>query len=664
MMKRFNFKRHKKAILIVVVLGAIAGFMTYNAIHRSMLAKADFLGMEIQDYEEYIAELKNIPSDIEGLSQFDKYEMGLDYRDGSDSDYDGLTDKEEIEIYNTNPLAASSAGDLYTDGYKIEQGLDPKEYKDYEGEIVFEYNQCPEVILSADEPSDLFTVVEDYTDRYSLSDFGIKDTYKGYWIYNYNGNLQIDVTSILVENNIEISDINFWVYQGDFLVSDISELEKCKFSKDENTITLNYEFDKNATYYVYITGKQSKFSSLLSVTGNLSSFQEHESSEKSGVAFVCGSPILEQLFGTSGHIYYSELSDDTENLSFIDRTINFCNKNILGSKITTEDEKKLTATDNVSVKARAEFYQRILPMCEAVPEGEETIFNYIFNYTVYYDNGYNVADGEANGEMGEAGEKQYYNNYHTEFDPYTDELPFQNFESQYATGGNCAGISHLTAYLFNTGTLPTSGSYDDISWDISGDKENDTLTDRGLYDYKNRFFVDENSGKNDNYLGEGLSAGEEEFVKMIGAFWAESNDRADLNEYVMTNGQTNDWSLAEKMMAYLDRGKIICVGMLFKNGTGHEINLYDYYFTDEGELLFRVYDSNIPQNDREGYRLNCDGACYLQCKKMIRQDGTSCFTYLYYPVKGNTGYLAASATCLMDTNAIVVTDENWNVFND
>lgn len=663
-MNKLNIKRHKKAIIILVILVAIAGFMTYNAIQRNLRAKADLLGMEVQDYENYMEELKETPSDIEGLSQYEKYKMGLDYRDGSDTDYDGLSDKEEMEIYHTDPLAASSAGDLYTDGYKIEHGLDPNEYKEYDGEVLFEYNECPEVILTADEPSDLFAVVEDYTNRYSLADFGIKDTYKGYWMYNYNGTLQIDVANIIEENNIEISDINVWVYQGDFLVSGISELEKCKYSKDDDVITLKYKFDKNAAYYVYLTGKQSKFSSLLSVTGNISSFQEHESSEKSGVAFVCGSPILEQLFGTSGHIYYSELSDDTENLTFVDRAINFCNTKILGSKITTEDTKKLTATDNLSVKARAELYQSILPMCEAVPEGEETVFNYLFNYTVYYDNGYKVSDGESSGEMGEAGKQQYYNNYHTEFDPYIDELPFQNFESQYATGGNCAGISHLTAYIFNTGSLPTSGSYNGITWDISVDAENKTLTDRGLYDYKGRFFVDENSGKNDNYLGEGLSSGEEEFVKMIGAFWSESNDKADLNEYVLSNGRTYDWSLAEKMMAYLDQGKIICVGMLFKNGTGHEVNLYDYYFTDAGELLFRVYDSNIPQNDREGYRLNCDGACYLQCKEVIRQDGTSSFTYLYYPVKGNTGYLAASATCLMEKNAIVVTDENWNVFND
>ena len=247
---------------------------------------------------------------------------------------------------------------------------------------------------------------------------------------------------------------------------------------------------------------------------------------------------------------------------------------------------------------------------------------------------------------------------------YEDELAFQNFESKYAPGGNCAGISHLTAYLFNKGTIPAMGSYGDISWNLSVDTENETLSNPGLADYKSRDFIDKNSGRNNNYIEQGLTAGEEEFVKMIGAFWKESNDRVKLNDYVMTNRRTNDWSLAEKMTDYLDQGKILCVGMLFNNGTGHEVNLYDYYYIENGELIFRLYDSNIPQNYREGYVLNCDGACYLQCKKVIRPDGSEAFTYIYWPIEGNAGYLATSDSFLMEVNSIVVTDEEWNVFND
>ena len=62
------------------------------------------------DEEAYYDNLKSEASDIDGMSKYDKYEMGLMVADGSDSDYDGLTDKEEIEKYHTDPLKASTAG--------------------------------------------------------------------------------------------------------------------------------------------------------------------------------------------------------------------------------------------------------------------------------------------------------------------------------------------------------------------------------------------------------------------------------------------------------------------------------------------------------------------------------------------------------------------------
>ena len=656
-MKQIRINKYILGVSIVILL--VLGWKLYNKVRMDR----ELIGNDLQEYEEYMKELEAIPSDIEGLSQYDKYKMGLDYRMDSDSDYDGLTDKQEIEIYGTNPLLASTAGDLYSDKYKVEKGMDLFTYYDYEEEIVFSYNECLEVILNADEPADFYAVVEDYTTRYSLNDYGIDTIYKSYWLYNYNGVLQIDLTELYNEYNLKNSDINVWIYQGDFLVYGLSSLETCKFEVQDNKILLDYVFDNDMSYYVFITGEKNRVSALASVVKNTSSIQLNASTEESGIAFICGSPVLEQLFGVSGHIYYSELQNTDKNKAFRERTVNFCNKAVLGSDITSEDVNKVVSTDAASVRDIEKLFRTLLPMCAAKPIGEETIFNYIFNYEIYTDEGYEMSASDSTiGNEGDEEKKQYIN-YHTSFDPYKDELPFQNFESQYGAGGNCSGISHLTAYLFNTGYFPESGSYEDISWDLSTDSENATLLNAGLYDYKTKSFVDDNSGLFDNFLGEGLSNGEDEFVKMIGACWKEANDRANLNGYVMKNGRTNDWSLAEKMTDYLDQGKILCVGMLLKNYTGHEVNVYDYYYTEVGELIFRVYDSNIPQDNRKGYELNCDDACYLQCKKVIRKDGSSAFTYLYWPIKGNVSYMASSNKNLMEINSIVVTDENWNVFN-
>lgn len=45
-----------------------------------------------------------------------------------DTDRDGLTDYEEIEIYGTNPDKKSTSGDLYSDGYKVLKDMDVTKY--------------------------------------------------------------------------------------------------------------------------------------------------------------------------------------------------------------------------------------------------------------------------------------------------------------------------------------------------------------------------------------------------------------------------------------------------------------------------------------------------------------------------------------------------------
>jgi len=43
-----------------------------------------------------------------------------------DSDNDGLFDREEVKIYQTNPLNPDTDGDGYLDGQELKAGYDPK----------------------------------------------------------------------------------------------------------------------------------------------------------------------------------------------------------------------------------------------------------------------------------------------------------------------------------------------------------------------------------------------------------------------------------------------------------------------------------------------------------------------------------------------------------
>jgi len=63
-----------------------------------------------------------------------------------DSDLDGLTDKGEQQIYNTNPANIDSDGDSFLDGAEVLNGTDPLNAKDYPGHRAADIAQITEVM--------------------------------------------------------------------------------------------------------------------------------------------------------------------------------------------------------------------------------------------------------------------------------------------------------------------------------------------------------------------------------------------------------------------------------------------------------------------------------------------------------------------------------------
>lgn len=656
-----NFFRLNKDVtrllIIFLILLAILGGKT--GIKRTQLKNSLLAGLEVQDEDTFVKSLKGKKSDINGMSQYDKYKMGLDYHNGSDSDHDGLSDKEEIEVYGTDPLKSSTAGDLYTDGYKVANDMNPeKSYK--MNKQTFHNNNCEEVVLSADDAVSLNAAVEDVTDRYSLTDYGIKKIYKGFWISNYSGTFSLDLDKIFSDNDISKSDISIWMYKGDFLAYGLSDLEKCKYKMDGNLAVIEDKLSADTSYYIYVTEKNILNSIFTSASHKT---QLNSSKDDQAIFLLKESPILYSLGLTKVDVYYPDQNNDEANIKMEQRAIKLYN--------LKEDTDEINFIP-LSVDKIQKKYQKLrdtMPKLETKDglvynkDGQGNLLLALYGYQCI-DDGITV-DAGGNGKNSKDSKKIMYKNHHTKFDPYVDELSFQNFASQYGHNGNCAGIARLTSYLFNTGSYPKNGSYDDIKWNLGTDKHNATLMDPGLSDYKTNSFVDDHSSAFGNYVStDKLTSGEKEFVKMIGAGYQEDNDRLPyLNEYMISNGWNPDWSVAEHMMDYLNKGKILNVGLYLKNGSGHTITVYDYYYNYAGELIFRVYDSNIPQNHMDDVELNCDGACYLQCKKVLRSDGTYGMDYLYYPISGETGYLASTSANLMSKSAIMVYDENLNILN-
>ena len=132
----------KYIILILIVVIPISAIMIKYVPKK--VAEKRYInnlkyGLNAPTKEEWIESLKNQQSDIDGKTLYDLYEMGLVPAIGADSDYDGLTDKEEIEVYHTDPLKASTSGDLYSDSYKVLNDMDLTKYYEYKEEQVFSH---------------------------------------------------------------------------------------------------------------------------------------------------------------------------------------------------------------------------------------------------------------------------------------------------------------------------------------------------------------------------------------------------------------------------------------------------------------------------------------------------------------------------------------------
>lgn len=73
---------------------------------------------------EVIPEWYASDKDGDGLTDDEEDTLGTNKFE-SDTDFDGISDKVEIEDYKTNPLLADTDGDGYNDAVEINSGYDP-----------------------------------------------------------------------------------------------------------------------------------------------------------------------------------------------------------------------------------------------------------------------------------------------------------------------------------------------------------------------------------------------------------------------------------------------------------------------------------------------------------------------------------------------------------
>ncbi|MBQ6349459.1 MAG: zinc-ribbon domain-containing protein [Methanobrevibacter sp.] len=238
-------KRTRNHVLSFIALGVIF----FNVIGINIIQNGIFNIQKMNEEEDELAgfgysiseeELKNTESDIVGMSLFDKAKMGLDVYNGSDSDNDGLTDKDEIELYNSDPLKMSTSGDLIPDSYKVAMNLELNEkynLDDYDLEaysLADLYKSPENVTIDSDNPENAFAKIREYNTEYC----GQKSI-EGYELINVYGDVSIDFSDCVeddkeyiavVKNGSEINQVelengvlNTSLTRGDFSNIDIYE---------------------------------------------------------------------------------------------------------------------------------------------------------------------------------------------------------------------------------------------------------------------------------------------------------------------------------------------------------------------------------------------------------------------------------------------------------
>lgn len=656
-------KRKFKIVAIIALLAIVLVALNRGGVFKKIFHKNTVVlnnGAE-HDIAGYMESLKTTDSDIEGMSVYDKIQAGLNPEDGADTDNDGLTDKEEIETYNSDPLKASTADDLYTDGYKIENGMDVNTHYDSDETASFPNNKCSEVTLNAETVTDLNAKV----DNYIVDSINGYDVYDSYIIEGYTGELSIDVSDFETKDLCVL--LTNW-YGGD--------AKKISYSLDGSELTPKYSFAHDESKVLVLAKKNESF-----FFGNANVDITRRSAEYKAFGLVS---YTFTSFGAYTPTIYYTASDDMESES---KALYELQKYLVRDLV---DAASLFSKDypyepeEVVMKcvSEAEYYTKLntykaMPFCAETAErcdefGTHGMFLQVVPYSDFLKASQNTeyVDNKAN----------------IDFNVAEDTLPFNNFASEYISVGNCVGISHLTSTLYNTGRAADNGSYtsrktgNKLSWNISGDPENLTLTDRGLSDYKDAGFTERHlsaktfTNSQGSYtidvLNAGLTDGEQEFVKMLGAYSQEGNRRLDaffiaeqgFKTQIRYSGVTAyDYSLVENMIKRFDNGEILDAQFVYTdaegNCFGHTFNLVGYTTKDEYEdtIIIYTYDNSFPGN-------LCDGE-EIRPYMLIKKNEDNTFSYYYNPCD-DPNYIFTSERGDQTPYAMVVYDNNWNVLND
>lgn len=609
--------------------------------------------MESQEDQEKMIKslLEEEPSDIKGMTKWEKYQQGLFTEDGSDSDNDGLTDKEEIEIYHSDPLKKSTAGDLYTDGYKATHNMTVTQAYDYEGDYTLPYNQCAEIELAVKDINDFDGYSKKVESNFALSDEDFKEIFEGYTVYAaYTvGSTctapKIDVSGIIQEYDLDKDDLVLII--GDVFGNSMREVD---YKYEGTVMVIDDEdvcFNHYADYGIAIATKQGFFASV-----NL--FKDDTGisnvSPISGDGFYFYSRIS-SLLKWHPNIYYVETGNKTADLKAKKKLVRAANyiaetKALISKKRRDKsDRAEIITVDDVhcvtqmqydtiynTVSLLAPTKCKVNPFLKWPQEDDSVVVSgNIKDTEVWFsycsldmleeympEKGTETQDGRKKQKEQENEENTQETEEKSSFSLFTDTLAFKNMGTS-RTDGLCFGYTYLAAKLYVEGTVPVKGETDvyceHVTYDLSA-KKNKSVLDPGLVDVRDANFKDEVTViKKDKYgdmrtqTKDNISKADRQLINCLECYWWDANDA--MNKTPWKCGSPDNpysWQMVEMAKDEIDKNGVIIVNYSTLEESGHSVLAYKYDYGESTEekndyVRFYIYDPNWPLNvlvDSEG----------------------------------------------------------------
>lgn len=638
-------------------------------------------------------EIRTTPSDIDGMTLQDKKDAGLDWWiEGSDSDGDGLTDKEEIEKYHSDPLKYSTSGDLYSDKYKADHKMDFSKAYEYEGKQEYINNECANVTLNAETADSLEhgAAIKDENGFYYVEGVSIIEVYR---FARFTGTATIDLTDTLAENNLSMKDIS--LYNGTY-----TDMKLEDYTVDGNKVSIHV----NGSLSV-VVAKKDKAKNPWAAFG-AAAWEVPENAPKAKItlqnqgetfdAFCYDIKIL-NLIGNRPTIYYTTTGDKDLDKKML--------KPVIEDADIIADGEFLRTTP---MAVRQENYEIGYNICKEVNQTQLDAVRGLVSHLPFSTDLKRDKHDSLGMVYFSADRRDYWATLTSDYEKQggiqndsgfkvgEDAFAFKNFRTEASNGGNCLGISLYTARLFNNKTVPASGSWEiqdymdiqgpgTISWDISKNAENATLLDPGIHDYLSSDFTkthetkkipitDENGNvqhdKEGNiqyqYVLGNLTEGQQEFVNMITGYREEAcrTFEWDGNYYEQpTTSRNLPDTLFDKINKAIASKKILILSMEMQNRAALEkANPTTYRLmrgeTPDPEAIEKAketigqhtvnivgYRGNWKDNIYQYYIYDCNYPGEIQPLVVTRfKDGTFEYRYRYAPMPADMITYSASSS--------------------